>query len=580
MPNSQTQKHLLWKPPGPGDPAIFAIPTHDPPLTPRDEVVFLLHTGAEIEHALLVQYLYAAYSLKSAQDVPPEHAGHVRAWKKTLLDIAREEMGHLITVQNLLRLVGGPLNLEREDYPFRSQLYPFHFRLEPLSKASLAKYVVAEMPYAGDPPDEVKEIIAQATGAATAHVNQVGAIYARIMQLLSVPDPDGEPHLGDEDFVADVSSHQARYQAWGGSESVLVPDIVDRPGALLALTELAEQGEGLDDSLTRPSHFQRFLAIYREFPEPGDWEPSHPVPSDPEIGPIEGVIIEPGVGRISHPRSRKWAMLFNLRYRLLMSCLSHFLQTEGPLLNENADPAPRGLLNKWTFDEMRHMSQVASKLVTLPRAQSDPELPDRAGAPFELPYTLNLPDREQDRWRTHLDLLSTCLSLAWSIANAHPEDAADSLLAGLIEHDVEAQQLAHGAMSGRPFSYPEQNFRKVARLLENGVRGFNIGVHHNFWRGCTRDQFVAMSIFGNSLIAVRPDGSFDAANSNLIKALRGESPFDAPEAGGQDFSHYPRMPAHHPPLAPECIAYIVNWIENGCPDSEPTGQVGLSDASR
>ncbi len=386
-------------------------------------MVFLLHTGAEIEHALLVQYLYAAYSLKSAQDVPQEHAGHVRAWRKTLLDIAREEMGHLITVQNLLRLVGGPLNLEREDYPFRSQLYPFHFRLEPLSKASLAKYVVAEMPYAGEPPDEVKEIIAQASGAATAHVNQVGAIYARIMQLLSNPDPDGEPHLGDEDFVADVSSHQARYLAWGGAELVLVPDIVDRQGALLALTELAEQGEGLDDLLTRPSHYQRFLAIYHEFPEPGDWEPAHPVPVDPEIGPIEGVIIEPGAGRISHPRSRKWAMLFNLRYRLLLTCLSHFLQTEGPLLNESADPAPRGLLNRWTFDEMRHMSQVASKLVTLPRVQSDPELPGRAGAPFELPYTLNLPDREQDRWRTHLDLLSTCLSLARSIASAHPEDS-------------------------------------------------------------------------------------------------------------------------------------------------------------
>ena len=575
MPPRKTQKLLHWKPPDPGSQAIFAIPTHNPPLAPRDEMVFLLHTGAEIEQSLLVQYLYAAYSLKSAQDVPQEHAANVREWKKTLLGIAREEMGHLITVQNLLRLIGGPINLEREDYPFRTELYPFRFRLEPLSKESLAKYVVAEMPYHGEHPDEIKEIITRATGAATMQVNQVGSIYARIMQLLSPSEQGGEPHLSGEDFVTGVSSRQARYTAWGGSESVLVPDVGSRSDALLALSELAEQGEGLDDSVTRPSHYQRFLAIYREFPEPGDWEPAHPVPVDPETGPIEGVTDEPEAGRITHPRSLKWARLFNLRYRLLLAYLSHFLQSEGRLLNHDADRTPRGLLNKWTFDEMRHMSQVASKLATLPRMQGDPERQDRAGAPFELPYTLNLPDREQDRWRTHLDVLGSCLALEQSIASEHPEDAEDGLLQGLIDHDIEAQRLARAATSGEELSYSEQDFRKVVRLLEDGVRGFSIGVHHNFWRGCTRDQFVSMSVFGNPLIATRPDGGFDAADSNLIKALRGEAPFDATGADGDDPSHYPRMPAHHPPLAPEAIAYILKWIENGCPDSEPPGQVGI-----
>src|SRR5262245_3758362 len=100
MPGKKMQRHLRWTPPGPYSPSAFDVPAHDPPLAPRDEAVFLLHTGAEIEHALLVQYLYAAYSLKSPQEVPPEHAPKVQAWRKTLLGIAREEMGHLITVQN------------------------------------------------------------------------------------------------------------------------------------------------------------------------------------------------------------------------------------------------------------------------------------------------------------------------------------------------------------------------------------------------------------------------------------------------------------------------------------------------
>ncbi|HET9495795.1 MAG TPA: ferritin-like protein, partial [Chloroflexia bacterium] len=501
MAGKKTQKHLRWTPPGPDAPAIFEIPTHDPPLAPRDEVVFLLHTGAEIEHALLVQYLYAAYSLKSPKEVPPEHGPKVRAWKRTLLEIAREEMGHLITVQNLLRLIGGPLNLEREDYPFRSGLYPFPFRLEPLSKGSLAKYVVAEMPFVREPSEETEEIVTRATGSGSIPANQVGEIYARVMQLLSPSEPGGEAHLSEDDFAADAGTRLARYDAWGGAASVLVPDIVGLPDALAAISELAEQGEGMEDSADRPSHYQRLLAIYREFPEAGAggeqaWEPVYPVPVDPDTGPSEGVTIEPEGGRITHPRSLKWAKLFNLRYRLLLAYLSHFLQCDGPLLDDEADYTTRGLLNRWTFDEMRHLSLVASRLVTLPKAEVDPEQPERAGAPFELPYTLNLPDRDRERWRTHLDVMSTCLSLEHAIEEAHPEDRDDPLLRGLILHDIEAQRLARAAMAGEALSYTERDFLKVVRLLEGSVRGFRIGAHRNFWRGLTRDQFVALSVFG------------------------------------------------------------------------------------
>jgi rubrerythrin len=84
---------------------------HDPPLEPRDEVVFLLTAAAEIEHALMVQYLYAAYSVRVP--VGGSNENQLRAVQSLLTQIAREEMGHLATVQNLLHLVGGPLNLNR-----------------------------------------------------------------------------------------------------------------------------------------------------------------------------------------------------------------------------------------------------------------------------------------------------------------------------------------------------------------------------------------------------------------------------------------------------------------------------------
>jgi hypothetical protein len=71
-------------------------------LTWWDWTVFLLHTAAEVEHALMVQYLYAAYSLGEAPfqgpNVPTSAQGLVASWRGTIVSVAREEMGHLITL--------------------------------------------------------------------------------------------------------------------------------------------------------------------------------------------------------------------------------------------------------------------------------------------------------------------------------------------------------------------------------------------------------------------------------------------------------------------------------------------------
>jgi len=130
--------------------------TIPPEFTPHQYAIFLLHVAAELEHVLMVQYLYAGYSL-GGHDVPLEHQNDVSQWREIILGIAKEEMGHLMTIQNLLRCLGGPLNLDREDYPWDSEFYPFPFTLEPLSRESLAKYIVAESPADWD-NDEAAEI--------------------------------------------------------------------------------------------------------------------------------------------------------------------------------------------------------------------------------------------------------------------------------------------------------------------------------------------------------------------------------------------------------------------------------------
>src|SRR5438128_2627317 len=73
-----------------------------PEFTWRGYTIFLLTIAAQIEHSLMVQYLFAGYSLGGPQ-VPEEHRDGVAAWRQIVLGIAKEEMGHLVTVQNALR---------------------------------------------------------------------------------------------------------------------------------------------------------------------------------------------------------------------------------------------------------------------------------------------------------------------------------------------------------------------------------------------------------------------------------------------------------------------------------------------
>src|SRR5215472_10141366 len=116
-----------------------------PEFSWHDYAIFLLSTAAEIEHSLMVQYLYAAYSLGGPQ-VPVDQQKEVLSWQQSILGIAKEEMGHFLTVQNVLRLIGGELNLSREDFPWDVPFYPYDFALEPLTRSSLSKYIFAESP--------------------------------------------------------------------------------------------------------------------------------------------------------------------------------------------------------------------------------------------------------------------------------------------------------------------------------------------------------------------------------------------------------------------------------------------------
>jgi hypothetical protein len=88
-----------------------------PGRTARLKAVYLLQIAAEIEHSLMLQYLYAAYSIDSTfgQPTNPNLSRTINGWKVAIRGIARQEMAHFATVQNLLIALGDEPYCEREN---------------------------------------------------------------------------------------------------------------------------------------------------------------------------------------------------------------------------------------------------------------------------------------------------------------------------------------------------------------------------------------------------------------------------------------------------------------------------------
>lgn len=101
-------------------------------------------------------------------------------------------------------------------------------------------------------------------------------------------------------------------------------------------------------------------------------------------------------------------------------------------------------------------------------------------------------------------------------------------------------------------------YERVIEILDNSIGGPGVGisVHGAFWRGKTRDAFVAQPLVLGQPVLIVSDG----AGSNLVKALKGEAPFDD--------SRFPRMPVGFDPVPDDDIAFIEQWIDDGCPEDE------------
>ncbi len=117
-------------------------------------------------------------------------------------------------------------------------------------------------------------------------------------------------------------------------------------------------------------------------------------------------------------------------------------------------------------------------------------------------------------------------------------------------------------------------FKDIVDLLDSLVVGRTVRKHGPFWRGKTRDDFVALRVFGLPVVDIG-----NPAGSNILLALKGQPPFGADLPDAPDTSVYSRMPSGGPAAGADVIAAVEAWIAAGCPEESPGAVLALGGAA-
>ena len=405
----------------------------------RKELTYLLSQGAELEHALMCQYLYAAFSLKSAADgLSDAQVEQVERWRKVILKIAGEEMLHWAVVQNLLAAVGAAPFVSRPHLPHQAQGYPpgVQLRLLPFGETALQHFIYLERPQdiesvdgegfepVGVAPEPMRadEIVPRGQDFAT-----VGHLYRSCARGLA----NLAERLGEDRLFIGPAFHQAEESAFGWPSLGAITNLAQ---AEAALERIVEQGEGATGDWN-DAHYGRFLQVRDEYlvmrREDPSFDPVHPVVGA-GMRAVEG--IEPDV-YITDPATGACSDLFNAVYELLLQMIARYFAFG------HETPEERAVLANSAVDLMfRAIKPLGLLLAGLPVGSEHPG--STAGANFQLPYRASflLPHRRA-AWIRFSERLEDLAAFAAEQQPAHGEDTLATVAEGL--RATAAQLMTH-----------------------------------------------------------------------------------------------------------------------------------------
>src|SRR5215470_2399165 len=236
----------------------------------REALIYMLCEAAELEHGIMCQYLFAAFSLKQSagEGLTDAELDAVRRWREQVSHVATQEMLHLALVQNLLSAIGGPPHMVRPNLPAPASHYPAGVQLAliPFGEQALRHFMFLERPEGMDLADA--DGLA-AVGAAAPVLNERdivprGQDFATVGHLYRSIEA-GVEHLaakyGEDWLFTGPPRAQATADSFGWPELVTVTDVAS---AKAAIGEILEQGEG-PRGHWRNAHFGQFVAILDEY---------------------------------------------------------------------------------------------------------------------------------------------------------------------------------------------------------------------------------------------------------------------------------------------------------------------------
>ena len=358
----------------------------------REELIHRLYEAAELEHNLMCTYLYAAFSLKDAQDgLSATEAAATARWRRTILEVAIEEMGHLCAVWNITSALGAAPRFGRGNFPLDPGYLPAGVvvKLAPFNEAVLQHFIYLERPKDSTEPDGAgfEPPVNYRRGGPAARLTPMGIDY----------DTVGDFYTSLGETVSRFVERVGEKAAFCGNPALqLSAAEIDLGGAkpvicaktaLAAFDAIVRQGEGAPAD-SEGSHYQKFAAIRLELralkQASRSFQPAFPA------------AINPVLRRPPRPEGRVWIEnedaaqcvdLANAAYGLMIRLIAYSYGVPRPApAKAAAVDLGIGLMQAMTF--------LAERAVRLPAGPSNPEchagvtfvaLRDAAGFPPGVP---------------------------------------------------------------------------------------------------------------------------------------------------------------------------------------------------
>jgi ferritin-like protein len=424
----------------------------------REALIYILCQAAELEHGIMTQYLFAAFSLKqsAAEGLSGAEAAAVQRWRGQIMHIAAQEMLHLALVQNLLSAIGAAPHLTRPNFPQPASHYPagVHLALLPFGEQALRHFMFLERPE-GMALHDAEGLAAFNRAAPLVQADDIvprGQDFATVGHLYRSIEA-GIAHLaakyGEDWLFVGPPRAQATARHFRWPELVTVTDAAS---AQRAIDEILEQGEG-PRGAWQDAHFGQFVTILDEFEQLRQanraFDPARPVIAA-NVRPSER---DPGCLLVTDPAARRVMDLFNVCYEILLLALQRFFAH-----TEESDAQLAALADATVALMIQVVAPLGDLITTLP---AGPEYPGRtAGPSFELFY-------ESDYLLPHRDAAWILLAERIDEAAMFCESASEELteLAPVLEalHDIARSLTAH--IPGRGTVAPAAPAADIGSLL-------------------------------------------------------------------------------------------------------------------